>query len=213
MDQSVIAAMKRWPNVPDVYGWLSLTSRGEWRLHPGGDALVSESITSAQILQFIHRNYSCDATGRWYFQNGPQRVFVTLTVAPFIFHTEDGLRLTAHTGAAAGKVRELWFDNEGKLYARTALGPGLIDGRDTMQLLELLRTRGDEPLLDILDTAETCTLDKVIELSASAFADYGTRAGDASIPLRFCNGAEIPARMGFVLSPASNGLTPKNEVE
>src|SRR3546814_10640581 len=39
MDEQVIAAMARWPDVPDVYGWLSLSERGEWRLHPQGDAL------------------------------------------------------------------------------------------------------------------------------------------------------------------------------
>ena len=38
MDQSVLDAVKRWPNVPAVYGWLSLTARGEWKLHPLGDA-------------------------------------------------------------------------------------------------------------------------------------------------------------------------------
>ena len=38
MDQSVLDAVKRWPDVPAVYGWLSLTARGEWKLHPLGDA-------------------------------------------------------------------------------------------------------------------------------------------------------------------------------
>src|SRR3546814_7173665 len=29
MDENVIAAMARWPDVPDVFGWLSLTERGQ----------------------------------------------------------------------------------------------------------------------------------------------------------------------------------------
>src|SRR3546814_12269321 len=40
MDENVIAAMARWPDVPDVFGWLSLTERGQWRLHPQGAALL-----------------------------------------------------------------------------------------------------------------------------------------------------------------------------
>ncbi|MGB3277244.1 MAG: DUF2946 family protein, partial [Castellaniella sp.] len=30
MDDQVLAAMARWPNVPAVHGWLSLTARGQW---------------------------------------------------------------------------------------------------------------------------------------------------------------------------------------
>jgi len=40
MDSDVLAAMARWPDVPDAYGWLSLDARGRWRLHPAGDALA-----------------------------------------------------------------------------------------------------------------------------------------------------------------------------
>ena len=32
MDESVIRAMDRWPDVPAVYGWLELDVRGRWRL-------------------------------------------------------------------------------------------------------------------------------------------------------------------------------------
>ena len=33
MDPSVLNALERWPEVPAVYGWLSLSARGDWRLH------------------------------------------------------------------------------------------------------------------------------------------------------------------------------------
>ena len=29
MDESVIRALAKWPNVPAVYGWLSLSRRGD----------------------------------------------------------------------------------------------------------------------------------------------------------------------------------------
>ncbi|HET8728586.1 MAG TPA: DUF2946 family protein, partial [Alphaproteobacteria bacterium] len=30
MDESVLRAMTKWPNVPAVYGWLQLDQRGNW---------------------------------------------------------------------------------------------------------------------------------------------------------------------------------------
>ena len=71
MDASVIKAMARWPDVPAVYGWLSLDRRGRW-------CLRGEAVTHRGAVQFINRNYDHTSDGRWYFQNGPQRVFVDL---------------------------------------------------------------------------------------------------------------------------------------
>lgn len=85
MDDDVKAALVRWPNVPAVAGWLSLDGRGRWHLHPQGDAAEGgpgESITNTQILAFIERNYEHDDQGRWFFQNGPQRVYVRIDAAP-----------------------------------------------------------------------------------------------------------------------------------
>ena len=101
MDKRVLEAMARWPSVPDVYGWLSLTETGKWRLHPKGDATQAdtsgESITNTQIIGFINRNYTHCDNGQWYFQNGPQKVYVRLDAAPYIFHTNETDALTTHT--------------------------------------------------------------------------------------------------------------------
>ena len=32
MDETVIRAMAKWPDVPAVWGWLSLDRRGVWKL-------------------------------------------------------------------------------------------------------------------------------------------------------------------------------------
>ena len=68
MDASVQDAIARWPDVPAVFGWLSLDPRGRWRLHPQGQAAhggAGESITNTQILGFINRNaFSCGWTRR-----------------------------------------------------------------------------------------------------------------------------------------------------
>src|SRR3546814_9129311 len=117
MDENVIAAMALWPDVPDVFGWLSLTERGHGRLHPQGDALLpvgvagngcspGQAITSPPILHFIDRNYAADTHGRWYFQNGPQRVYVRLDAAPYILHTSGHAdRSEEHTSELQSLMR------------------------------------------------------------------------------------------------------------
>ena len=77
MDDTVMRAMAKWPNVPNAYGWLALDARGRW-------LLKGERIGNAGVVEFIGRNYAPDDRGRWFFQNGPQRVFVTIEIAPWI---------------------------------------------------------------------------------------------------------------------------------
>ena len=97
MDEIVIRAIAKWPNVPAVYGWLSLDRRGNW-------AIKGERIRNPLIAEFIARNYAHDERGRWFFQNGPQRVFVRLAYTPLVYRTRagDGLAFLSHTGQARG---------------------------------------------------------------------------------------------------------------
>lgn len=152
MDSQVTAAMAKWPDVPAVYGWLSLAESGQWRLHPAGDALQQprspgEPITSPQILAFIDRNYAADEHGQWYFQNGPQRVYLRLDAAPFIVQTvldpaSGRLRLRTHTGLDIRRLTALYLDEHGRLYAATDRGAALVAGRDIPALLDALTVTG-----------------------------------------------------------------------
>ncbi|MDS1140744.1 DUF2946 family protein [Pusillimonas sp. SM2304] len=211
MDEKVLAAMARWPDVPDVYGWLSLSERGEWRLHPQGDALLpehctdggyspGESISSPPILQFINRNYEADDRGQWYFQNGPQRVFVRLDAAPHILRTvtakAGGTGLRSHTGQDITAVQAWWLDDGGKLYAETDRGPGLIAGRDLADLLARLHLDGGGTLLDALEHAP----------AKGPLRVTGSPALSAS--LRFCAEADVAGILGFVRCPALGRITP-----
>ena len=213
MDANVIAAMARWPDVPDVYGWLSLSERGQWRLHPGGDALLDlhgagEEISSPQILQFIGRNYGVDEWGRWYFQNGPQRVYVRLDAAPYILDTAGtGLELRTHTGLAAGSVLAWWLDDTGRLYARCRQGPGLVAGRDLMDVMDGLCTEDGQPLLQALEQDEPCAQPLRVRVARedSAAAGGTGRRGGASptriVALHRCAASDIPAALGFQRLP------------
>ncbi|QKH34753.1 DUF2946 family protein [Achromobacter pestifer] len=154
MDQSVKDALARWPDVPAVYGWLSLDARGRWRLHPQGQAAAGgpgESITNTQILEFISRNYEHDEAGRWFFQNGPQRVFLRLDAAPYVLRlNDDSSGLLTHTNVTVDSVDGWRLDDAGQLYAMTPLGAGIVLDRDLQPLLEKMVTAQGAPLLDAL---------------------------------------------------------------
>jgi hypothetical protein len=121
MDPIVARAMAKWPDVPDVYGWLSLDRRGNWRLR-------EERIANAALREFISRNYDRDTRGRWFFQNGPQRVFVTLAYAPLVVHLEAD-RLMDHCGRPF-EAKEMFLDEEGSLLLAGGVGLALLDDRD-----------------------------------------------------------------------------------
>ncbi|CAB3830691.1 hypothetical protein LMG26689_00931 [Achromobacter animicus] len=194
MDQSVKDALTRWPNVPAVYGWLSLDARGRWRLHPQGQANEGgpgEPITNTQILEFISRNYERDNDGRWFFQNGPQRVFVRLDAAPYVLRLADDNRgLITHTDATVDAVSAWWLDDEGRLYASTPMGAGIVLDRDLQPLLEMMRTQAGGPLLDAL-----------AELAASHSMTAVWPDVYAAAPLHAIAQADIAARLGFDPAP------------
>ncbi len=77
MDDIVMQAMQKWPNVPAVYGWLRLDGRGQWWIR-------EERLDNPAMCEFFHRNYGRDGAGRFYVQNGPQRVYVSLDLAPYV---------------------------------------------------------------------------------------------------------------------------------
>lgn len=121
MDDVVLRSMAKWPDVPDVYGWLSLDRRGSWLLR-------GERIGNQALRDFIARNYQPDARGCWYFQNGPQRVFVALAYTPLVVHME-GEALLDHCGRPFAPEQG-FLDDEGSVLLRGAAGVGLLDDRD-----------------------------------------------------------------------------------
>lgn len=142
MDAIVLQAMAKWPNVPECHGWLGLSAQGDWYLRDaqaqacggfasGQPGARGSRIEHAGLIAFIGRNYACDAGGRWFFQNGPQRVFVELQATPWIWRIEADGAVLSHTGLAAS-VREVLLDESGLLYLATDLGLGLVHSRDML---------------------------------------------------------------------------------
>lgn len=207
MDPSVIDAMRRWPNVPSVYGWLSLTARGYWRLHPLGDAArggPGESISNEQILAFINRNYAADNNGAWFFQNGPQRVYVRIDAAPLILRTRaDAGQLQTHHGISVTAIRHWWLDDQGRLFAQTNLGPGMVDDRDLPTISEHLCNQQGISLVDWMEQTMGHVTPPDSALQSTQWSDTSGKwiASRHPAPLSLIQADQVATQLGFVANP------------
>ena len=140
MDDIVKQAMAKWPTVPDCYGWLGLDARGNWYMRDdraqacgsfasGNPGAKGSLLQHAKLIDFIGRNYASTSEGCWYFQNGPQRVFVELEATPWIWRISPDGCIRSHSGHAA-YCEAAYMDEAGYAYLKTDLGFGLIHTQD-----------------------------------------------------------------------------------
>src|SRR5438094_274222 len=195
MDDIVKQAMTKWPNVPHCYGWLALDARGAWRMRDEAAQRAGapgDRLNNAALVGFINRNYAADERGCWYFQNGPQRVYVNLEAAPFVARTDPALGLVLHTGEPLGPPDEAYLLESGALLLRanTRARVAQLDDRDLAQLLPSMELDGkpvrDEDLLAWL------------EGSAGKLA---LRWQDRRIGIQRLTEGDAPQRFGFVRRP------------
>jgi hypothetical protein len=201
MDEIVLRSMLKWPNVPSVYGWLRLDRRGRWSIRvpsvspaPGAaDAAPRfERIVNPAMIEFIGRNYVRDAEGRYFFQNGPQRVFVALEYTPWVYRLDgSGQSLVAHTGNAAGSPRAAFFDERGGLVLVCGPGVGVVLDRDLAVLAERFADRAGNALAP----------EKLME-RARAGQEVPARLMGTALTVSSIRSGEVPARFDFVARPA-----------
>jgi Protein of unknown function (DUF2946) len=146
MDDIVRQAMAKWPHVPDCFGWLGLDSRGQWYMRDdrvqqlgtfqsGQKGAKGVVLRHEKLIDFIHRNYDADERGRWFFQNGPQRVYIELEVSPYIWRLNRHFEPSAHTGQVA-EVLGCLMDEVGRVYLNTTGGFGLVHTLDVGYVAE-----------------------------------------------------------------------------
>jgi len=148
MDDIVKQAMVKWPNVPDCYGWLGLDARGNWFMRDDQAQALGpfdgstpgckgSQLRHDKLIDFIGRNYAADAHGCWYFQNGPQRVFVELEATPLIWRLQPDGSVQDHIGRSA-QVSAAWIDEQGHLYLESSIGLGRVHTQDMHQAAEAI---------------------------------------------------------------------------
>jgi Protein of unknown function (DUF2946) len=187
MDDIVKQAMAKWPNVPDVYGWLSLSRRGEWRIK-------DDKISNPIVTDFINRNYTHDDQGRWFFQNGPQRVYVSLDYTPTVYRYADYLQIQTHTGKPVHYFELAFIDESGSVLLKTAEGIGLVDDRDLDKYLSLMVDQNGV-------TLSPGALEKLTQIEPVSWRGLFLNIGDKSLPLGNIVTAEVAQRFGFNPNP------------
>lgn len=177
MDDIVKQAMAKWPNVPHCFGWLGLDERGHWYLRDdlaqalgsfqsGATGAKGSLLQHDKLIEFIHRNYTVDSTGAWYFQNGPQRVYVELAATPFVWRMSSDFKLSAQTGQEA-QAQTCYTDQTGRVYFQTSMGFGLLHTLDVAKAAE-----GLEINLWPLETIETADMPSRFAYTLSPAADH-----------------------------------------
>jgi len=194
MDDIVKQALAKWPNVPHCTGWLLLDRRGQWRMRDDAAQAAGElgtPIRHEALLGFINRNYESDADGQWFFQNGPQRVYVELAYTPWIvrLHAADGvLRLTDQAGAAF-EPAQAYIDDEGGILFSDDASPARVAAMHDHDL-ELF--------------ANHASLD-----DAGKGGIFHWRDG-VDLPVQPIARADVATRFGFVASPANRAAAKKD---
>lgn len=188
MDDSVRRAMAKWPEVPAVHGWLRLDTSGRWRVR-------GEPVLHHGLIEFIGRNYDCDEHGRWFFQNGPQRVYVALAYTPWVLHVDNGGRLRTHTGLAVATVREALVDEDCELLLATDHGVGRVEAASLPAATEwLVDDRGDPVDADTLAAA-------LERANAGAPTGIEFAYAGAHAPLVPIARSRVGERFGFIATP------------
>jgi len=194
MDDIVIQAMAKWPNVPHCYGWLALDARGAWRMRDEAAQQANapgDKLNNATLVGFINRNYAHDDAGRWYFQNGPQRVYVNLEATPFIARTDPAQGLVVQTGAAIDSIERLFLTEAGGAIVQAGDIIAQVDDRDVAQLFEGLELDG-KPAAD----------EALLAWLAGGAGNLVLRYRGQEVPVERIAGSELTQRFGYVQVPA-----------
>ncbi len=198
MDEIVRQAMAKWPNVPHCYGWLALDARGAFRMRDEAAQaahLPGEVIRHPALLSFIYRNYQHDEHGAWYFQNGPQRVFVELEATPYIARTDPSQGFVTHDGVPLNDIDAAWITRDGRLLLKSGDKLAMVDDRDLAECLPLLQMEGkpidDATLLDWLEGMQ---------------GDLQLQVGRLCVAVQPLRDDEPASRFGFDPHPATSRL-------
>ena len=147
----------------------------------------------------MNRNYAAQPNGAWYFQNGPQRVYVRIDAAPLIIRVDPATHtLTTHNGLLIRTVTQWYYDETGQLYAKTDCGPGRIDDRDLLILSEVLQSDEGRSLFEALEASPPVPGDQIKTL-----LDPHHRFMSLSTPAALVElaSSDLPHTLQFIQNP------------
>jgi hypothetical protein len=141
-----------------------------------------------------------DTQGRWFFQNGPQRVFVDLEYTPFVYRalnaSDQPFKIEAHTGSPVAALRGAWIDEQGALLLETEHGIGVLNDRDLDSTLPALIDANGGAL------PEDAIEDVMALLQEGSVAPVWLKLGEQNVKVEPIRSREVPARFGYIAHPA-----------
>jgi len=203
MDEQVIRSLIKWPDVPDCYGWLALDRRGQWRMR---DEFTQQNNLPGQIIkhqslnEFISRNYARDTQGKYFFQNGPQRVFITLDATPWIVRmipSDQGVKLLTQCQSQIEPTAAL-SDEKGNIYIVGNIAQVVYEESDRAQFK--LQTTESIALLHDHDLDLFSELATLKEEACSFGGSWGWHG--KQLPLDPIHSSELANRFNYLAQPS-----------
>lgn len=194
----------KWPNVPDCFGWLALDRRGQWRMRnefTQQNKLPDQVIKHAALNEFIARNYACDESGRYFFQNGPQRVFITLDATPWIVRiipADTGPQFINQCHQAMDPTAAL-SDENGNIYIVGQVDQMIYGGSSNQGAQFIQSDRQTVALLHDHDLDHFSELAKLREEACSFGGSWVWQ--DKQLPLDPMHSEELASRFHFIAKP------------
>ena len=207
MDEQVLRSLIKWPNVPDCYGWLALDRRGQWRMvneFAQQNKLPGQVITHAMLNEFISRNYASDSLGRFFFQNGPQRVFINLVATPWITRiipSDHGSKLITQCQTEISPNAAL-SDEHGNIYI-----VGLVSQTIYQDLASQQFTKELHPCVALLHDHDLDQFSELAKLREEACSFGGSWSWQGKqLPLDPIYSEELGKRFGYISQPQPSSI-------
>ena len=204
MDEQVLRSLIKWPNVPHCFGWLALDRRGQWRMrdeYAQTNQLPGNVIQHVALNEFISRNYAHDSLGRYFFQNGPQRVFITLDATPWIARMipgESGPQLSTQCGTEI-KPHGALSDEKGNIYITGSIPQSLSD-----QIDSTVFTQTESLSIALLHDHDLDLFSDQSQVEEDACSFRGSWQWDGKdLPIEPIHSAELAGRFHFIKAPSN----------
>jgi len=204
MDEQVLRSLIKWPNVPHCFGWLALDRRGQWRMrdeYAQTNQLPGNVIQHVALNEFISRNYAHDSLGRYFFQNGPQRVFITLDATPWIARmipSESGPQLSTQCGTEI-KPHGALSDERGNIYITGSIPQSLSD-----QIDSTVFTQTESLSIALLHDHDLDLFSDQSQVEEDACSFRGSWQWDGKdLPIEPIHSAELAGRFHFIKAPSN----------
>lgn len=162
--------------------------------------LAGSVIQHVALNEFISRNYACDSLGRYFFQNGPQRVFITLDATPFIariFPSPSGPQLLTQCGTEI-KPHGALSDEKGNIYITGLITQSLSDQIDSTAF-----TKTESPSVALLHDHDLDLFSEQSKVQEDACSFRGSWLWDSKeLPIEPVHSIELSKRFHFIKSPS-----------